>query len=440
MAFPLKKSFWVAITLIMGGLAVLMLLQLTRAMAADVQITASAKQADVSRQTNAVSSNIGQYVYVVNSPKSNFSVITPDGITYTDLLTGELGTEGGQRLDMVITPDGQKAAITNFGDSAVFLIDISNPIAPSLITSVTTPMFAEDMAVTADGKYILVTDGGFSPIIVTIDIASATIKSIYTETVGSDVIVYANAVDISPAGTVVVADYFQGRLHTLLMDSEGKLTYANSYTVTYPTAEGFDPNIALGRPVNVAIAPDQQTVLVCNANTSTMPIYQIIAPGVLTITDLVTDVHGTFPDGAEKTSAGSQSVAFNEEGTIAYVHVNSVGYTIGATDFNTGTLGVLSITGPGKAVRLPASGLLLPPSGSSQLFGVDTMVVANNKLYIGYPTVSGAPDPSSVTVVDLTDYSIVEILKLPVEFYIPTGMAAIPIQKLFLPQVYKAGP
>ncbi|MFZ6029424.1 MAG: PKD domain-containing protein [Chloroflexota bacterium] len=420
-----KKFVFLTATVGMGVLAVLLLLQFTRATAAGVQERLGANLAQAPQQANLATAGIAQWVYVANNPKSNFSIVTAEGITYTELLSGQLGSEGGGRFDIVLTPDGKTAAISNFGDSAVFLVDISNPLAPSLITSVTTPMFAEDMDISADGKYLLVTDGGFSSYVVSIDIAAAAIVDVFTSTTG----LYAQAVEIAPDGTVVVVAYFSGvgNLHTLLLDDLGQLTHANSYTVTYPGFAITDTD-GLAYPVNLGIAPDGETVILCDAHTSTVPVYQIVAPGVLTVTGFVTGTHGAFPDGAENLAAGSQSVAFNDNGDKAYLHVNRVEYTLGTYAHYTGTLGVLSIDGPGQ-VSLEAGGLLtVPRSTLSQLFGVDTMAVANNMLYIGYPTTSGAVDPTFLTVVDLADYSVANTLVLSIENHVPVGLAALPVR------------
>jgi uncharacterized repeat protein (TIGR01451 family) len=167
-----------------------------------------------------------------------------------------------------------------------------------------------------------------------------------------------------------------------------------------------------------------------------MPIYQIITPGVLTLTNLITGLHGTFPEGAENPTAGSQSVAFNANGDKAYVHVNAFNYFIGPYNHYTGTLAVLDINGPGQ-VSLEAGGLLtVPRSTTSQLFGVDTMAVAGNKLYISCPTVSGCYNEKNKTtslyVVDLADYSISETFVRPYtdfdDINIPTGVVALPVQ------------
>jgi DNA-binding beta-propeller fold protein YncE len=136
----------------------------------------------------------------VNSNTNCIQFIDPDNNTVTpNYLGGLLGSYGGGLFDVVITPNGKTAIVSNFGDSRLYFIDISNGFNPptTLPTSVRTGMFAEDMVVTPDGQYVLVTDGGFSPYISVIRTDPTLVCRNY---LGSR---YANAVDITPDGQTV---------------------------------------------------------------------------------------------------------------------------------------------------------------------------------------------------------------------------------------------
>jgi len=214
----------------------------------------------------------GQWMVVANSYLSNFRIVdTVDDQVYGPFLDGQLGSEGGGRFDAAVTPDGSTALISNFGDSTVYLVDMTNPITPSLIPSVTIPFFAEDIDVSADGHYALVADGGFSPRLATIDIPAATL--VYTADLGA---AYANGVVVAPNGTIIVPDYFAGSIHTLLLDDMGRvLNTGNTYTYTYPGLPITDINNRLW-PVNLGLSPDGQTLIVCDSMTTTVGIYRIV--------------------------------------------------------------------------------------------------------------------------------------------------------------------
>jgi uncharacterized repeat protein (TIGR01451 family) len=194
------------------------------------------------------------------------------------------------------------------------------------------------------------------------------------------------------------------------------------------------------RPVNLGLSPDGQTLIVCDATTTTVGIFRIVSPGVLTFTGVVTGLQGAYdfyvPSSGDPSHGAVQSVAFNAAGDKAYAVVNALltaGTTITEPVIETGhRIGVLNITGPGQ-VSLEAGGVVtLPHKGTSQLFGVDVIAIAGNKAYVGYPTLSGAADPetgeTNLAVVDLTDYSVTTTMVFTYEVSIPTGVAALPLR------------
>ncbi len=404
----------------------------------------------------AVGSELNDWVIVVGTTGTVSLVNATTDIVYGPVLSGELGSSGGGIFDVSVTPDGETALISNFGDSTVYLVDVSNPISPSVITSVTIPFFAEDTDITRDGQYALVTDGGFSSRIAVISLISRTLA--YTVELGT---AQAQAVDIAPDGTVIVADYWNGSVHSLFPDSSGQLTVTGSYSYTIdpdgtvtatdhwqgsmPVAP-FDasgswigvaedgsligdsgslnvgPALAeyVSRPLNVGIAPDGQTVIVCDVAAYDPPtntlfaagVYRITSPGVLTLTGVITGLN-----------RATQSVAFSAIGDKAYLSQNG-GKT---AEYQYNHLAVLDITAPGVVSLDRATVADYPRLTSSQLFGVDTIVVANGKAYVGYPTLSGAS--YDLRVVDLDDYGV-RALSMP---GIPVGVAVIPVHKVYLP-------
>ncbi|MBN1878047.1 MAG: tandem-95 repeat protein [Anaerolineae bacterium] len=379
---------------------------------------------------NVDTPGMGYWVLVPNSSggdwpfisSSNFHVVdTADNAVYGPFLDGQLGSSSGVRFDVAVTPDGSTALISNFGDSAVFLVDVTNPISPSLITSVTLPFFAEDIDISADGRYALVTDGGFSSMVASIDIPSATL--VYTAELGTR---NAQAVEIAPDGTIIVPDYSGGAIHTLLLIESGEIiTTGHTYTYTYPGLE------ELPWPINVSLSPDGQTLIVCNAFTSTVGVYQIVAPGVLSFTGVITGLHGDY-EFYSGSNPGIQSVAFNAAGDKAYVSIPGMitaGTTVTDPFINTGDrVGILHIAGPGQ-VSLEAGGVTtVPHHTSNQLFGVDTIVVAGNKVYVGYPNTSSNDELRPLAVVDLTDYSVTTTMVFTAGRSIPTGVAAVPLR------------
>ncbi len=399
----------------------------------------------------ADSPSLAEKVIVVNLTGTVNIIDTATDIVYGPFLSGTLGSTGGGTFDVAVTPDGNTALISNFGDSTVYFVDVSDPFAPSFIISVTLPMFAEDIAISPDGKYALVTDGGFSPVIAVLDLISPSLVS--TITLENH---YSNAVAIAPNRTVVTADYFLGEINTLVLDDQGKLTYSRSYSYTIDgdgiVSVGTKAQLAGSlrapdraarvspespqavytstrmSPVNIAIAPDGQTVLVSNVipYTSTetsalfhMGVYRITGPGVLSFRLPVT-----------RLSRAVQSVAFSPDGKKVYLAGNGiVNGNDPSQDFN--QLAVLDIVAPGE-VHLAVNNVAdYPRLTSSQLFGVDTIAYANGKLYLGYPVYSGGS--SVLRIVNVDDFSVFKRQMSG----IPMGMGVIPVKKSYLPLVVK---
>jgi hypothetical protein len=413
-----------------------------------------AEQAVKSAQAAPADSPVlAEKVIVVNVTGTVNIIDTATDIVYGPYMSGTLGSPGGGTYDVAVTPDGNTALISNFGDSAVFFVDVSDPFNPTFIVSATLPMFAEDIAISADGRFALVTDGGLSTKIVTLDLISHTL--VYTADLGTR---YSNAVAVAPNGTVVVADYFLGEISALKLEDTGELTYMGSYSYTIGadgvvtpsvglSAQPLDvpgrpdqaaPEIPLGvsavytstlmHPVNIAIAPDGQTVLVCNVtpywsnDTSAlfhMGVYLITDPGVLSFSSVVTGL-----------SRAVQSLAFSPDGHQAYLSGNGIVNTNNPY-INHDQLMVLDIVGPGD-VHLEANNVSdYPRQTASQLFGVDTITLANGKLYLGYPTIGGGDNILRIIKVD--DFSV---LKRDVSG-IPSGVGVLPVKKIYIPAVYK---
>jgi len=339
------------------------------------------------------------------------------GLSVIDAATGTVYGpffEFGQLFDVVVTPDNSTALVSCFGESTIYFIDLSNPKNLTLIGSVEISFFAEDLDITPDGKYVLVTDGGFTPRIISIDIQTRTIVDEYIigTLLGEDeegeeeweYYAYANSVSISPDGrTVLAADYFQEQIAVLLLNP---VTGKFSFVGNIPVKNG---------PVNVSISPDGKTAIAVGFPREIIP--EDVNDNILAKTDEVDEYTSGFPEVLNISAPGvvsyvgevpveftpletlydktfGQSVVFSPDGKRAYVKSQ---YDIFA----------LNVVSPGVVTADNTISVDPLIGGSSGLFGVDVLDIDINGryLYFSNHTVSGGVE--QVGIIDLSTNTLV---------------------------------
>jgi len=330
----------------------------------------------------------------VNTNTGSIHLIDP--ITHAisePFFKSELGTQGSALLDVAITSDGTKAIVSNFSDSRIFIIDISKGFnsTPTLLGSIFTTMRAEDIAITPDDKYAMVTAGPSSRRIGVFDIANqelVNMKNIFP--------LQAQAIAVTPDGQlVIVAEYLDEAIHSFWLDSDGNLTHKETQRIT-----PFNP-------VNIAISPDGKTLIAPAGFHSVLPVFSIDSQHNL-----------CFKEYIPLPSRGSQSCVFSKDGTKAFLLING-NQSIGTI------VSVLNITGPGQVSASGTTFLVEPTRGTGKYYGVDTIALdpSENYLYVTNPTSAGAV--AGVSLLDLTTYTQVDFLKTKGS---PTGIAFTTIQ------------
>ncbi len=329
-------------------------------------------------------------------------VLNPTGNTVgAPLFDGQLGSEGGGLFDVVISANGKRAAVSNFGDSKVFFIDFTNPASPQLIGVVRLPFFAEDLAITPDGKYLLCTDGGFSSRVAVIEFATQTVATDFRMTGGRN----ANAVEIAADGrTVFTVDYFSGKVQILILNpATGALSYGKLFILDgahLPAGVALPPDFRkaqfFDRPVNVSISPNGKTAVIADANMDQIVVFRIDSPWNVTMTQIT----GTYPRIPQYSLpwptfvAHGQSFAFTPDGKKLY---GLIQYVRTWLDQRT-EVAVYDVVGPGKLKPTYVTIPITPTRGTSQLFGVDCMAVdpSGRFLYVTNPTLSGGQKVISI--------------------------------------------
>jgi len=327
-------------------------------------------------------------------------------VVYGPFLSGQLTPNPGAGVfDIALFKGGKRALISTFGDSRVHLVDLKDPTNPVLLGSLDLPLFAEDIAITKNGKLALVTDGGGSSAVAFIDLKTFTLTNVL-DLGDKD----AQAVAISPNNkTAIFADYFGGAIHYGRINKmrnglESVRTIALCDAGQYDNAT--DCMGLLGRPVNVAISPNGRTVLVAIANGGAIAAFELTGKGELIPGNpfILTGLPGGPISNIGDNDGGNQSIAFQNDST-AYVVAQRwplpetteavvQGGQVENPDADgerPNQLCQINILGPGRTEYVTARFTLLN-SPASQLFGVDTLaihgrhaLVGNSSLSIGIP-------------------------------------------------------
>lgn len=328
-----------------------------------------------------------------NNNTTCIQFIDPQYNTATEpLLVGELRRHGSDLLDVVITHDGKTAIVSSFSSAMIFFIDISAGFdaPPTLLGSVRTWMYAEDMVITPDDKFVLITDGSLSYGVSVVEIATR--RFIRRNNLGWR---EAQAIVITPDGqTVLVADYYGRMVHAYTLDSDnGRLTFKKTIRI------GF-------QPVNLAMAPDGRTVIVPVVDVSGSVILYFDTAGNLFYKGTI-----AMP------SMNGQSCVFSEKKKGKYPFK---AYYLSNSQVSGTRVHILNVTGVGQVSPSGTSIKIWPRRGTSQLFGVDTMALNPDEsyLYVTNPTLFGAI--ADVALIDLNTNSQVGYIPAT---GIPTGIA-----------------
>ncbi len=356
---------------------------------------------------------------VVVGNLGSVAVILPNGNLAPSQLVHQLGSEGGGLFDTVVTLDGQTALVSNFGDSAVYFVDISNPYKLTVKGFVQLPFFAEDIALSPDSRWALVTDGGFSPRIAVIDVANMHLHNDF-DTDNH----YCNAVAISNDGrTVIGANYFESRLEVFSFDpATGSLHYKQSMSTL---SKGY-------RPVNVSISPGCTTVVAVGPTNVSDP----DEPGWTGPAGSVFQLKGGMllaqrPVNGGSTFKGGQTAVFSNDGKFVYILGNVRSTT--NDQFARGAVVKFPVINRGVLGAKSAMNSFDTCLGTSELFGVDALAIDNigRYLYATNKTVSGSTqyiailDANTLQLVYFKDAfpDYVDPSPVPYLFDIPTGVA-----------------
>jgi len=178
---------------------------------------------------------------VADNTESAVTVFDAD----TDTVLGSVFITGHPIGDVLITPDQTRGFVTNF-NSEVFVIDLT--ASPPRLAEGPNPIpisnFGEDLSISPDGKFLVVSDGSDQQPISVVDIASQ--SEVHTLSVGSD----TNSVEVCSDGSVLATSSGDQAVRRLTLSNTGTLTDTGEVL-----SIGSEPN-------NVVCAPGGRSGLV----------------------------------------------------------------------------------------------------------------------------------------------------------------------------------
>jgi YVTN family beta-propeller protein len=285
--------------------------------------------------------NVGQNV---GGEGNRFAVVSGSDhneATIIDLKTNSvkitLPSGGAEPLGVGMTPDGHLAILTNFLTGSLTFIDLTaNP--PAVIETLSTKplMFSpENIAITPNGKFAIIGDGGLETIVLVVDLEQRVIVSSLSGLPGNQAPVVSR-----DGKLVLILSSATNELCVLNINSKGVLTDTGQRVTLSGVPRG---------PRSMALTPNGRIGLVTDTSgvVTVLSINGSIVTNVGAITNLDRDTSG---------------VAITRDGKKAYI-----------SSVNT-TLAVLSIE-PGGKVTDTGRRIFVPDGVPTTFFGVPGLAV-----------------------------------------------------------------
>ncbi len=285
---------------------------------------------------------LNEYVWVHNASHSSLQILDTADNQILDV-SWPISYSLPEGLDFAVSPRNDFMLLTSFSGNEVYHFDISNPFYPAPIATYSLGWPAEDVALSQDGRFAVISDGGNSTNIGLIDLQSRAVVQtidIYPR--------YAQCIDLSSDGKVLVGDYNNSRVYQYLLDAD------TGTLVDSGLAIQISENL-----FNISIHPGGSFALI--ATVSNGYVFKLNNDNSMSLIQ-------TIPTG------GSQSAIYSPDGERAFFHKL---YSPNAVkDYTVNSDGILSL----------ANNHAIGTNHSNGYYGVD--VIASNyngtKVYAGH--------------------------------------------------------
>ncbi len=307
--------------------------------------------------------------------RSSGSIAIVDVQTLTETSSVNLGSDV---IDVAVSPDGNRALVTSFGARRVTFLDLTvDP--PAVLGNLSVPLSAEDVDITCTSSgFALITDGGGSRTVTSVDVATQSIVNTIT------LPVTAQGVDVTPDGSLALVNAFNNNVIRVVSIS--------------PMGVVADTGVSVSSggsgPINVTVSPNGERALVANFSSRNIGVLGIAA-GTVSLLDVI------------PLAISPQSIVFTPDGSKAYV-----------LDCGGGVVAVLDIDAAGNVsdsgVRTSALGAL------PCFFGVDQASATPEGANVLVHT------PGFVHVIDTATNTVSGTIPLSGNDFEAGGIVAIP--------------
>jgi DNA-binding beta-propeller fold protein YncE len=268
----------------------------------------------------------------------------------TDTVLGTVPILQGLIGDCAIAPDSRLGFVTDFLQT-LWVIDLSAspPALAAGVNPIPISNQGEDLALTPDGRFLVVCDGGLVQPVSVVDVASR--MEIDTLDLG----ISCNAVDVCEDGSVLISSQSDGKVHRLVLDEAGQLS---------DTGEA----VSADSPINVVCAPGGRSGVAIEDQ-----VRSFLVPGLAPV---------DAPNIPDNVGSGL-AAAFTPAGGQVFVRSHGV---LSGFSFD-----------PETADLSPAPLFQMPLAPTLIFYGIDQIAMHpdGSKLYVSNPPVVSIFDPET---------------------------------------------
>jgi DNA-binding beta-propeller fold protein YncE len=177
----------------------------------------------ISPRSDADIRELEEYIWVNNANDNNLQLVdTRDNQVYGPFLENMIGNSDGTGI--TVAGDDTFMLITSFHQGLIYHVNIENPFYPQIVSTYNIGWSVEDISLSQDGRYAVISDGGNSTYIGLIDLNPE--HMVQTINISPR---FAQSIEIGPDGKILVGATIKAWcINTSLISKQELLQIAGS--------------------------------------------------------------------------------------------------------------------------------------------------------------------------------------------------------------------